>query len=102
MPSSGGFALRPAARADLSKIWTDGAATWGMNQADRYADGLFMLFELLATFPEMARERAEFNPPIRVYPSESHLVIYRMQGQGIEIFRILHTRQNLTAFLLEG
>jgi toxin ParE1/3/4 len=57
MPSSGTFALRPAARADLAKIWTDGVSSWGMDQADHYTDGLFALFDLLAAFPEMARER---------------------------------------------
>ena len=102
MPDSGTYALRPAARTDLSDIWTHGAAIWGIDRADRYTDALFMLFELLATFPEMARERMEFTPPVRIHPSEAHLVIYRVEGQGIEIVRILHARQNLMAFLLEG
>ncbi len=102
MPSSGSFAVRPAASVDLATIWADGAAAWGLDQADRYADGLFMLFELLATFPEMARERTEFRPPVRVHPSGAHIVLYRMEGKGIEIIRVLHARQDLTAFLLEG
>jgi len=102
MPGSSGWAIRPAAQADLAEIWRNGAARWGVEQADRYADGLFALFDLLAVFPEMARERVEFSPPVRIHPSGSHLVIYRLEGQGVEIIRVLHAHQNLTAYLLEG
>lgn len=102
MPSSKRYVLRPAARADLARIWNDGALVWGFDQADRYADGLFSLFDLLAEFPEMARERLEFTPPVRIHQSGAHLVLYRLEGQGVEIIRILHSHQNLTAYLQEG
>jgi len=102
MPESSGWVIRPAAETDLSDIWHQGADMWGIEQADHYADGLFALFDLLADFPEMARERGEFTPPVRIHPSGVHLVIYRTDGQGVEIVRILHAQQNLTAYLLEG
>lgn len=102
MPGGKGWALRPAAEADLSAIWLQGASAWGVEQAGHYADGLFAVFDLLAEFPEMARERAEFTPPVRIHPSGSHLVIYRLEGQGVEIIRILHAHQNLLAYLQEG
>lgn len=101
MAGSSGWVLRPAAEADLSEIWFHGAESWGVEQADRYADGLFALFDLLADFPEMSRERGEFTPPVRIHPSGEHLVIYRTDGQGGEIIRILQAQQNLTAYLLE-
>ncbi|MCR8550044.1 MULTISPECIES: type II toxin-antitoxin system RelE/ParE family toxin [Rhodobacterales] len=50
----------------------------------------------------MAREREEFTPPVRIHPSGSHLVIYRREGQGVEIIRILHTHQDLMAYLNDG
>ncbi len=101
MPESEGWTLRPAAESDLSEIWRPGAATWGVEQAERYTDGLFAVFDLLAAFPDMARERTEFSPPVRIHPNGSHLVIYRWDGQGVEIIRILHGHQNLMAYLLE-
>ncbi len=101
MPENSRWIIRSAAEADLSDIWHYGAANWGIEQADRYADGLFSLFDLLSDFPEMARERDEFSPPVRIHPNGVHLVIYRIDGQGIEITRILHVHQNLTAYLLE-
>ena len=102
MPGSSGWTLRPTAEADLADIWRHGVLTWGVEQAERYADGLFALHDLLADFPEMAPERDEFIPPVRIHPSGVHLVIYRSDGLGVEIIRILHAHQNLTAFLLEG
>ena len=99
---AGSWTLRPAAKADLSDIWRHGTATWGAGQADRYADGLFALFDLLAGFPELAPERVEFTPPVRIHPSGSHLVIYRREGQAVEIIRILHAHQNLMAYLSES
>jgi len=102
MPENSRWVIRSAAETDLSDIWHHGAGIWGIEQADRYADGLFALFDLLADFPEMAREHAEFIPPVRIHPSGVHLVIYRADGQGVEIIRIIHAHQNLTAYLLEG
>lgn len=99
MPEGNGWVLRPAAEADLSEIWIEGASTWGVAQAEHYADGLFALFDLLVEFPEIARERTEISPPVRIHPSGAHLVIYRREGQGIEIIRILHVHQNFTAYL---
>ncbi|WP_027246073.1 type II toxin-antitoxin system RelE/ParE family toxin [Leisingera daeponensis] len=93
--------IRPAARADLAAIWRYGQHTWGAAQADAYTDSLFALFDLLADFLEMARERAEFTPPVRIHPSGAHLVIYRLEHGRPEILRILHARQDLMAFLSE-
>lgn len=99
MPGSNGWVLRPAAEADLSGIWLEGASRWGVEQAEHYTDGLFALFDLLVEFPEIARERAEFSPPVRIHTSGAHLVIYRRERQGIEIVRILHGHQSLSAYL---
>jgi len=102
MPENSRWVIRPAAEKDLSDIWRYGADNWGIEQADHYTDGLFALFDLLADFPEMAREHSEFTPPVRIHPSGAHLVIYRVEGQGVAIIRILHAHRNLTAYLLDG
>lgn len=102
MPQGSIWTIRPAAEADLADIWIHGVANWGNDQAERYADSLFALFDLLAAYPEMAREREEFTPPVRIHPVGSHLVIYRSEGQGVEIIRILHAHQNLMAYLNDG
>ncbi len=102
MAQNNRWSVRPAAESDLANIWRNGAERWGVGQADRYVDSLFALFDLLAEFPEMARARTEFSPPVRIHPSGAHLLIYRLEGQGVEIIRILHAHQNLTAYLSDG
>lgn len=102
MPGNSGWVLRPAAEADLADTWLRGVAAWGVEQAERYADGLFAFFDLLVEFPEIARERVEISPAVRIHPSGAHLVIYRQGAQGIEIIRILHGHQNLMAYLSDG
>ncbi|GLT11620.1 type II toxin-antitoxin system RelE/ParE family toxin [Sulfitobacter porphyrae] len=57
---------------------------------------------IVAFWDEMARARNEFAPPVRIHPSGAHLVIYQLEGQGVEIIRILQAHQNLTAYLSEG
>lgn len=96
------WTIRPAARNDLAGIWREGASSWGTTQADRYADSLFALFDLLADFPDLAPERPEFAPPVRIHPISAHLVLYRVQGERIEVIRVLHARQELTAFLFDS
>jgi toxin ParE1/3/4 len=64
---------------------------------DRYADGLLALFDLLSDFADLAQERNEFTPPVRIHPSGMHMVIYQTDGQVVDIIRILHAHQNLTA-----
>lgn len=63
---------------------------------------MFAFFGLLAKFPEMMRDRVEFTPFVRNHPSGSHLIVYRLEGQGIEIVRILHAHQNLMAYLSDN
>ncbi len=53
MPENSRWTIRPAAEADLADIWIQDAAEWDMSQAERYADGLFALFDLLAAYPEL-------------------------------------------------
>lgn len=48
---------------------------------------------MIASMPLLARERAEFDPPIRVHHHQSHLVIYTISNNQIDIIRILGGRQ---------
>lgn len=93
------WSLRPAAEADLTEIWHYSAATWGPQQADSYVDALFVALDLLADFPQMARERSEFTHLVRIHHSGTQLVIYQTTDQGIVVIRLLHAHQNLFAYL---
>ena len=95
MPSGSGgrYRLTPRALADLDEIWRFSA------QADRYADTLADLFETIATMPTLARERAEFTPPVRIHAHEAHVIVYTIAADHVVILRLLGGRQDWVSIL---
>lgn len=93
------YRLTPAARYDLEDIWQYTIERWSITQADRYADILEDTFERLMFMPEMARERTEFSPPVRIHPSSEHLIVHRIEGSDLVILRVLGAGQDWQAVL---
>lgn len=79
---------------DIVRIYVQGVASFGVGQADACFEGLFVMFEILAVNPRMARERSELSPPIRIHPYGSHVVAYMIEGEDILIVRVLHGGQD--------
>ena len=94
-----GYRLTPKAEDDLEAIWRYSAETWSPVQADTYIDTLIATIETIVAMPTLARERAEFDPPVRIHPAAEHLVIYCIDGDMILVIRILGGRQNWRAML---
>ena len=101
MPASNltAYRLTPTAQRDLEDIWLYTAQTWSMAQADRYTDIIEDTFDRLLFMPEMARERLEFDPPVRIHPSAEHLIIYRVEQDQLVILRVLGAGQDWHAIL---
>ncbi len=91
--------LTPAAERDLEDIWRYTEETWGRAQAERHVDGLWSVFQQLTRFPEMARLRKEFTPPVRVHATGRHVIVYLDTLEHIDIIRILGARQDWTGLL---
>ena len=94
-----GYRLSPAAQNDLEDIWLYTLEQWSVQQADRYADILEDTLDRLLFMPEMARERPEFDPPVRIHPSAEHLIVYLIEGDQLVILRILGAGQDWQAIL---
>ncbi|MEO3388857.1 type II toxin-antitoxin system RelE/ParE family toxin [Mesorhizobium sp. CAU 1741] len=88
------FRLYPAAADDLDDIWRYSAESWSVEQADRFIDDLVRTFELLVSVPEIAGERKEFDPPVRIHVHGLHLIVYVIAGDHISILRVLGGRQD--------
>jgi toxin ParE1/3/4 len=89
------YHLTNEAAKDLEAILLDGMGRFGINVAIDYHQKLFQVFELLAQFPEMSRERVELSPPVRIHPVGSHIVIYQLQAnQDIRIVRVRHAHED--------
>jgi toxin ParE1/3/4 len=101
MPASDltGYRLTPAAQGNLEDIWLYTLERWSLQQADRYTDILEDTFDQLLFMPEMARERSEFDPPIRIHPSAEHLIVYRIEDDYLVILRVLGAGQDWHAIL---
>jgi len=53
----------------------------------------------MATMPTLARERTDFDPPVRIHPVAEHLMIYCIEADAVLFFRILGGRPNSRAML---
>ncbi|WP_306114939.1 MULTISPECIES: type II toxin-antitoxin system RelE/ParE family toxin [unclassified Roseovarius] len=93
--------LRPRAEADLDGIWDYTVDTWSEAQAVDYLSGMDAALKLLAEFPEMARLRQEFTPPVRIHPYRKHLIIYIADDGFIDVVRVVHAQANWSVFLTE-
>lgn len=93
------YRLTPAAQDDLEDIWLYTLEQWSLQRADRYTDILEDTFDRLLFMPEMARERSEFDSPVRIHPSAEHLIIYRIEGDCLVILRVLGAGQDWQAIL---
>lgn len=94
-----GYRLTPKAEDDLEEIWRYSAETWSAAQADRYIDTLISAIETIVAMPTLARERVDFDPPVRIHPAAEHLTIYSIDRATILVIRILGGRQNWRAML---
>lgn len=88
------YRLTREAEADIIEIAEFGIRSWGIRQAQTYHNGLFELFELIASTPEMARQRTELSPPVRVQRYRAHLVMYLIEDGGVLIVRVRHARED--------
>lgn len=93
------YRLSEKAAQDVIDIYVYGAQHFGTAQAERYYQRIELLFGFLAEHPRVARERAEFSPPVRIHPLESHIIIYVLDKEGLLILRVLGGRQNWERYL---
>lgn len=96
-----GFRISNAAREDIRGIGRYTQNAWGAAQRRRYLDGLNDRFIALSEMPEMAAERRDFDPPVRIHPYERHLIVYVTEDDGILVVRVLHQSMDVLAQLTD-
>jgi len=88
------YRLTEAAKRDLIQVYLTGLERFGLRQAESYLTLLEHAFQIIADTPEIARERREIAPPVRVHPCGSHMVIYEINESGVLILRVRHHRED--------
>jgi toxin ParE1/3/4 len=93
------FKLRPKAVSDLEEIWHYTIKTWDEEQAECYLRLLNMGFIDLSIHPHLGRSCDKVRSGYRAFRVGSHMIFYRVTGEGIEIARILHQSMDFNRHL---
>lgn len=89
------YHLSKDADKDLVEILEFGLQNFGDKAAEAYYFSLVNLFEDIEQMPEAHRLRTDIEPPVRIVPHVSHMVVYEIDNQGdVIILRIRHSREN--------
>lgn len=96
------YRLSRAADADLKYIARYTFNTWGEDQTRRYIDDLRSCIEKLTVSPMMGRACDHIRPGFRRMEQGKHVILYRPEGNGVFISRILHQRMLPGKHILEG
>ncbi len=91
------FRVSKAAQKDIREIGRYTQREWGTTQRRNYLAGMDRQFAHLARSPLLAAERSEFDPPVRIFPYEKHLIVYRAEDTGIFIIRVSHESMDITS-----
>lgn len=89
-----GVRLSRSAREDLVRLHDEGIGQFGIHQAERYLAELQRALLFLSEYPLAARERVDTNPPVRIHPFRSHVIVYRVDDRGVLVLRFRHAREN--------
>jgi toxin ParE1/3/4 len=93
------YRLTAPAAEDYVNILDFTIEQWGMEQCQRYGTLLDTTFGKLASSPNLGKRKSYIPDEALLYRVGSHQVVYRQQGQNVEILRILHIRQDVSRSL---
>ena len=78
------------AKLDLIEIADYKVDMWGVGQAECYLDGLDDCFKQLVQTPQMGRACDSIRKGYRRIEQGKHVVVYRADGEGVFVCRVLH------------
>ena len=81
--------LRQAAEESLIDIYLHSLEFFGVQQADRYQQGLANVASLIAEQPSMGHPSDEIVPGSRRHVWKAHVIYYMVEDEGIWIIDIL-------------
>jgi len=82
----------PLAKDDLKSIWQYSFKKWGVDKAVDYLLHLDARIQGLTDNPQLGKSCERIRRGYRSLQVNRHVVYYRLQGQTIDIVRVLHER----------
>jgi toxin ParE1/3/4 len=86
------------AQADLTAIWRF-IANHNLRAADAYCDQIQDKFALLAQMPELGTRLDIVPGDVRYFTVGNHVIFYRVQGDSLQILRVLHGARDFSPLL---
>ena len=91
--------LSPKAKTDLSRIWDYTFEEWGVDQADKYVRELWAAIQEQANDHTTSADISDVRPGYRKFRSGSHVIFFKLTGEGIDVIRILHQKMDFDRHL---
>ena len=92
--------VSPQVESELDEIWLYIVSESSSTEiADRVIDSITERFLELAKHPYVGRKRDDLRPGLRSVAVGSYVVIYRIEGQDVQILHVLHGRRDIRAIL---
>ncbi|MDZ7628328.1 MAG: type II toxin-antitoxin system RelE/ParE family toxin [Parvularculaceae bacterium] len=82
------------ADADIIRLYIEGAERFGAPEAEKYIAGFEAACAFIERSPLAVRERSEFEPPMRIHPYRSHVIIFVVEEGGVLVIRVRHARED--------
>jgi toxin ParE1/3/4 len=79
-----------AAVHDLRSIRIYTLESWGEEQENAYLDQIWQRFEIIRSNPTRFRIRADLFPGCRLAAEGTHVILFRIGQDALEIVRVLH------------
>jgi toxin ParE1/3/4 len=89
------LAITRRAANDLRTIRRYTRKQWGDIQASNYEEAIHHAFENLCAHPEIGKTRDDLLSDLRSHLVVSHIIIYRVDGDTLNVLRIVHQRMDL-------
>ncbi|MEH3123995.1 MAG: type II toxin-antitoxin system RelE/ParE family toxin [Sphingomonas phyllosphaerae] len=90
--------LSAEADRDLAELIASGLERYGLAASDRFVARLREAFEMIDSFPRIARLRDEIDGATRGFPVGVHIIFYQVDdADDVLILRIRHGREDWSA-----
>lgn len=91
--------LSRSARNDFVDILRYTKQTWGARQMAVYQRRIDEALRAISCNPELGHKRQDLPSAHRAYLVGVHLIVYRVDGEGLGVVRILHQRMSLARWV---
>ena len=93
------FILSPAAIRDLQSISDYTLQNWGAEQEELYLKGLWEELAAIQADPGSHQLREDLAKECRSARHEKHVIFFSIQGETLQIIRILHGAMDFNSHL---